>query len=332
MSKQQQPWFYALPPDAFSRHFISNLILSKIFDNKKITILDVGGKDNPLWAMIKEARLPYNLTVIDILPANKFNKDYQYVQGDATNMDFGDNSFDCVISIDVLEHIPDSSKEQFINQCLRVAKNLIIIAAPFYSMEGDFIEHLANDFYKKISGKNHKWLSEHFKANKPKKEFLEKLLSRKKLNYTSFGSNTLENWILTILPNMLSEKVSLDKKNLESFNSYFNTNFLELNDFGDTGYRSFYIIFKDKSLHFDFKKNNATKNNSEKILTFKKMVIDLLLNEIINRGKTIKQLNELVTLKQIEIEGLSKRLQMIYNLMPFKSYQIFRGLKKLLSE
>lgn len=321
-----QPWYYSLPPDAFSRYFIIKSALKKIFGLKPIAILDVGGQDNSLWAMIKQDNLPYDLTVLDILPANKSSKNYHYIKGDALKMSFSDNSFDAVISTDVLEHIPDNFKEIFIHQCLRVAKDLVIIAAPFHSEESSYSEKLANNFYKKLSGKDHKWLSEHFKFNKPKKEFLENLLMSKKLKFAFIGSNNLGNWLLTILPNLLSEKISMNKKSLENFNLFFNTNLLELNDFGLNGYRSFYIIPKKNNINFDFMRIFENKNNSNRILRFKEIIIKLLADEIIRRDKTLKDLNNLVASKQKEISNLSKTLQEIYN---SKTYKLSLTLKKL---
>lgn len=326
---QPQPWYYSLPPDAFSRYFIIESALKKIFGTKPISILDVGGQDNSLWAMIKNDNLPYDLTVLDILPANESSKNYHYIKGDALKMKFSDNSFDTVISTDVLEHIPDNSKEEFIRQCLRVAKDLVIIAAPFHSDDSHYGEQLANNFYKKLSGRDHKWLSEHFKANKPGKEFMENLLKSKKLKFAFIGGNNLENWLLTILPNLLSEKILINKKKLENLNSYFNNNLFELNDFSPRGYRSFYIISKKNNINFDFITIFKNKNDSNKILRFKEMIIKLFAGEIIHRDKTVKDLNNLVASKQKEINNLSKTLQDIYNSKTYKLSLTLRRLKNL---
>jgi len=322
-------WYFSLSPDLFSRHFITKKLLKNIFGTKKIKILDVGGKGSPLWAMIKNENLPYELTVIDILKPDKYDKNYNYIQADGNKMLFSDKSFEAVISSDVLEHIPDNYKEKFISESIRVAKDLVIISAPFQSDIGDFGEHLANNFYKKLSGKNHKWLSEHFKAKLPKKSFIENFLKSKKLKFEVINSTNMEDWLTTILPNLMSEIVSFDKKNLEEFNKYFNINFYELGDFSPDGYRNFYLIPKNSDLDLKITSVFENKKDFKKILRFREMIFSFFANEIINRNKTIKDLNNLVSVKQEEINSLSKTLNEVYNSKAYKLSQTLRRLKKL---
>src|SRR5271155_5182490 len=48
----------------------------------------------------------------------------------ATDLPFGDNSFDAVVASDVLEHIPPELRATVISEALRVARKLVIFGFP----------------------------------------------------------------------------------------------------------------------------------------------------------------------------------------------------------
>jgi hypothetical protein len=52
------------------------------------------------------------------------------VRGDATRLAFPNNSFDVVISMDMLEHLPKNKRQAAMTEMLRVGKNLIVIGVP----------------------------------------------------------------------------------------------------------------------------------------------------------------------------------------------------------
>lgn len=53
------------------------------------------------------------------------------VQGDGTGLPFPDQTFDAVVSSDVLEHVPAESRRAFLAELHRVTRDLVIVAAPF---------------------------------------------------------------------------------------------------------------------------------------------------------------------------------------------------------
>lgn len=95
-------------------------------------VLDVGCQDASGWAhghrMIGK---PYDYlnSVPDI---TYFDMDEwshpNFIRGDAHHMPFKADSFDTVVSGDVLEHVPDPVR--FISELIRVAKNKIVITTP----------------------------------------------------------------------------------------------------------------------------------------------------------------------------------------------------------
>ncbi len=104
-----------LSPDGYSRFFLLADTLKQVYakEDKSITILDVGGGSEFFDQQLSKSGLKYELTVIDIIP-RPANMNVTYIQGDATNMDLEDASYDVVVSTDVLEHIPEKVSRHFL--------------------------------------------------------------------------------------------------------------------------------------------------------------------------------------------------------------------------
>ena len=101
-----------LPYDVYCRHQrMAELITAKG------NILDVGGS-------LKELRhfVTHPITTVDVIGGDII---YQ-----GRNLPLKDKSFDIVVSLDTIEHIPAASRPQLLAEILRVAKKQIIIAAP----------------------------------------------------------------------------------------------------------------------------------------------------------------------------------------------------------
>lgn len=349
-------WYSKFSPDLFSRYFILKEIQKHIFGQKEIDILDVGGKDNALWAFLADENLPYNLTALDILPADERTKDYKYIQGDATQMDFADNTYDCVISTDVLEHIPPEKKANFINECIRVAKDLIIIAAPFDSPITDYVEHSVNNFYKSFTNKDYIWLQEHFEVHKPKRELIENIIKEKELTFSLLENNNLENWILFLPLNFLPMGVEVDQHSVEEINTFFNENLLEMNDFQYPAYRQFYVIFKNPHLQFNVHELFNKPTDLQKVLIFKEKILHFFGKEIkkyhdnlvtatqqlahtnsAEDAEYLKMLeqdnNELskkIELLEKDVHELDQQVQRITDRKFFKIWQLYTKIRKIL--
>lgn len=111
------------------------------------SILDVGsGRGVFLFPLLKE--FPYiNITSIDILPnrlellnhiKNGGIDNLSVYNEDLTRLSFGDNSFDVVTVLEVLEHI--TNVKQAIQEAIRVSKQFIVVTVP--SKEDNNPEHI----------------------------------------------------------------------------------------------------------------------------------------------------------------------------------------------
>lgn len=271
--------YLSLNPDAFTRFHICKEILAQSFGQKAVKLLDVGGGSQYFRVALEQAKLSYQLTVIDILPPPQEVNGYAYVQGDATKMDFADESFDAVVSMDVLEHVSDAQKATFLQECYRVAKDLVVIAAPFDSPAVTEAETMANDFFRSFHGRDHPWLIEHFEQNKPKVALIEREIARFGCPYLHFESNHLPAWLKMILINFMPHFL-IDPTKVRGLNQLYNNHLLALRDFDSPGYRQFYILYKKPTLAKTFEQYFKPRSAAHYQLTLESKTTELFVTPL----------------------------------------------------
>lgn len=99
------------------------------------------------------------------------------VKGEATDLPFGDREFDIVLSVDMLEHLPQKDREKAIREMIRVARRKVFIGVPSgqKSEEEDKIMH---DYYRKKFGKDYKFFKEQIKERLPNKDIMLEMINR----------------------------------------------------------------------------------------------------------------------------------------------------------
>ncbi len=297
-----------LSPDGSSRFYIMVALLN-IINNKDETIklLDVGGSSPYMANALSSLNSPFEISVIDILPKPEHFKG-KYIQGDALNMPFADNSFDTVISTDVLEHIPYQKKIDFVHECLRVAKEYVIIAAPFDSDAVDTAEHATNDLNVKLFNVGQSWLEEHFEYKKPNLDSVLQSINEKGYEAEVIGSNNLYNWVLSTHLNLVEAKLGLDNKKHININKFINKFLLSSYDMSPPFYRHFIVVSK-KNLSIDKKKKIAALRNPSvdhnESIAYIHSLLTLVADKMKESDIKTKQLEE--TLNSV-VYNLSKQI------------------------
>jgi hypothetical protein len=105
--------------DTYERH---RLVSSLQHIDHKQNILDVGGKPGLLGQFLVNPVTVTNLSEGDVISSG-------------LSLPFADSSFEIVTSLDVLEHIPSSSRSQFVAELLRVAGSQVLFCVPLGSLE-----------------------------------------------------------------------------------------------------------------------------------------------------------------------------------------------------
>ncbi len=135
--------------DSFERHFLA---ASFIKEHRFRTVLDVGGLKGKLDYFLSSTE-----TSIDV--ANLGGKaDIIY---DGKTIPVSDNSFDCVISLDVLEHVPSEDRLWYLSELIRVTNRFVFLSMPYKTELHNSIESRIFGLFRQARKSDHKFLKEH---------------------------------------------------------------------------------------------------------------------------------------------------------------------------
>jgi SAM-dependent methyltransferase len=93
------------------------------------SVLDVGARDG--YVSMRLAEQFEAVTALDLEKPQISRERIVCVQGDVTELQFPPNSFDVVVCVEVLEHIPSARLPRACQELVRVAKGHILIGVPF---------------------------------------------------------------------------------------------------------------------------------------------------------------------------------------------------------
>ncbi|MBI5869376.1 MAG: class I SAM-dependent methyltransferase [Actinobacteria bacterium] len=99
------------------------------------------------------------------------------VTGSATRIPFDERSFDAVISVDSLEHVPPDEREQAVREILRTAHSLAVIAVPSGESAEAQDQHLA-ERYLQVRGEEYPFFQDHLEYGLPREDDLELMIGR----------------------------------------------------------------------------------------------------------------------------------------------------------
>lgn len=117
------------------------------------------------------------------------------VCADGCSLPFPNDFFDAAVSLDTVEHLPQSLRAQFVQELKRVSRQAVIVTCPLQSGDGEF---QGRDFDLQLSrdiaarrGVQPEWLEEHIQNGHPTREMLSELLPGASVN----GSESCAVWL-----------------------------------------------------------------------------------------------------------------------------------------
>lgn len=170
---------YLLPPDVFFRHLLAARELEKISDLK--TVLDVGGS----LGEFRKFRSDLKVVTADVIGGD--------VIYDGDRLPFKNNSFDAVVSIDTLEHVPPLKRVGLVGEFLRVTEKVLVVIAPYASAAHlKHEERIKNDFASK--GRTiPRYLTEHLQYGLVTDEQIGQAIKRYGLSSKLIGRVAIDN-------------------------------------------------------------------------------------------------------------------------------------------
>ena len=180
-----------LPFDQYQRYQVAADMLTALNLKPGSRLLEVGGAPGPI-----EAFLPgHDLIVIDL----NGKREGRYAIADGSRLPFPDQSFDAVISLDTLEHVPGDRRPDFCSELRRVCRDLIVVSAPFDDPHVELAEDALNSFVRSRFGGEFPTLDEHREHGLPKLDFAVDALGQGGFSVASLPSGYLPRWLLGML-------------------------------------------------------------------------------------------------------------------------------------
>ena len=240
--RQDFPWTY----DQFQRYSVLREFLKVFYEGKDIRVMDVGGlspdrEGKHLWLPLKSIFSGESI-VVDRAPF----KDKDFIQVNGKNLPFENNSFDVVSALDVLEHIPEKDRGDFLSELARVSKDSLFLSAPFSDSSIEQVEGLVFDQIHKLYGLKHLQLLEHRKCGLSDIETTTQTLSKFFPSGESFSYGSLGNWLF----NQTIKHCYLFKKNSKKIHAVLDkwmTAEMNLSDFDPPFSHHFWMCSKDIS-------------------------------------------------------------------------------------
>lgn len=213
------------------------------YKNKKVKILEVGSGSNGLGEYIQ-----FNIIGCDIKFERNVGSNLLPVIGSAGYLPFKSNSFDVVISSDMLGHIKKQKRAKVIDELIRVAKSEVIIGCPCDKKSEDYDRKIVS-WYRFIGKKYPNWLLEHIENGSPSEtEIIDILNNEKEVTYYIVGNENVFVRIVIIILESIPIIGGMPNRLARLFSTRKFDWAIKLLSFG-APYRKIFVISKKRRNH-----------------------------------------------------------------------------------
>ncbi|WP_435922666.1 methyltransferase domain-containing protein [Paenibacillus sp. DYY-L-2] len=235
-----------IPFDQFQRYNNVQKIINDLrIRDEKLKILEVGANEHQNL----EKFLPTDvITYLDINLPEELRTNPKYILGDATQMEFEDNTYDIVVALDVFEHIPADKRKKFIDELSRVSSRYFVITAPFSSDQVKEAEHRLETLYFNLFKERFIWLEEHATNGLPDLSEIEEYLTLNQRKFKVIPHGSIDIWEKIMGIHFFAAKNPELINYREEIDLYYNSHIFDY-DYTDNSYRK--IIIGSENLELD---------------------------------------------------------------------------------
>ena len=231
-------------------------IVQQINNSKLSKVLEVGSDDYGIAPFLDKSK---KIVLFDVAFRRKNLKNVTYKTGSVLNMPFKDNSFDIVVSVDMLEHIPAKLRKKALSELICVTKHRLYLSFPADNPARERDKKVYQIFSKIPSYHLSRYINEHIENGLPESSEVVSFFKAHKVKDVNLirNMNTKIEFPIVILSNLDFIPILLLQKILDPFKQdvlpFFFKTFMILFGWlspifsvGDC-YRTLLIVTKQKS-------------------------------------------------------------------------------------
>jgi SAM-dependent methyltransferase len=204
------------PVDQYQRYDLTSKLVRALDVPAGARILDLGGAPGPIETFLPD----YEVFVLDIQGEHDGGR---FVIADGGALPFPDGSFEAVVSLDTLEHVPTSIRQSFLREARRVSRRAVVLSAPFATPGVAAAERALLDFISaRLSPEfpTAVWLQEHVDWGLPVLEQTLADLSDEAWVSDALPSGYLPRWLTTMIVD--HEMLATGLPELDALHAYYN--------------------------------------------------------------------------------------------------------------
>lgn len=307
----------------FQRYKLAQMLLNSMRINTTHTILEVGaGNHSNLEKFLPNDDIKY----LDINLSEENIKNPKFILGDITEINLGEDSFDFIIALDVLEHIPTNKRDEFFSAISKAVKYGVIISVPTEHLENIYNDKLLEAIFMGIGSKPPVWIREHEVHGLPKEDYITSELEKRfghECNVIYHSSREL--FSLMIQLEALASNSTILYNLFNILNDYYN-DFIFYNDLSECSEeaaKTYYVCCKE----LDLQKRAELKDISKNDFFVQQNIsrIDRLINWFGLYDFEKKETQKLFNIAELKASEIDRRL---YDIAELKTSDINKKIQK----
>src|SRR4051812_45053491 len=136
---------------------------------------------------------------IDVVESPESLPGRAFVLGDGSRLPFSDRAFDAVVTSDTLEHVVPDARGAFVLELTRVARELVVLAAPFDTPGVAGVEELIRRYALLAAGSPQEQLDEHAAHGLPALDDAVAAFEQAGFTTGTRGNGNLHDWLQMML-------------------------------------------------------------------------------------------------------------------------------------